>query len=363
MISVLSLGNVPGANLMQIKKVVLLLAFLASISASAAQAESYPLFDSDDTLDLVIEVPMRTLLGKAKKNPVLPGYLRYVDTSGKEVSIAIELTTRGRSRLEYCDFPPLSVTLNRDQVASTLFAGQQKLKIGTHCRIGKKYINYHEQEFGIYKAYNLLTDYSFRVRKLNVTYRDSMKKRKDEVHPAFFIESHDELAGRLGMAVIESPTIKVSQLNEEQTSIYSLFQYLIGNTDWAITKGPGTEDCCHNGKVIGPPGTQENWVVVPYDFDQAGLINTEYALPAYGLGIRTVRTRLYRGECRHQERLDETIALFNDQHDRIETALVPESLTGATRKLALEYIQTFYSTINDAEKLNKQVISACLKGG
>ena len=344
------------------KTAVLLLAFLVSITASEAKAGSYPLFDNDDTLDLVIEVPMRTLLGKAKKNPVVPGYLRYLDASGNEVSIAIELTTRGRSRLEYCDFPPLSVTLNRDQVDSTLFAGQRKLKIGTHCRHGKKYLNYVAQEIGIYKAYNLLTDYSFRVRKLNVTYRDSAKKRKDELHPAFFIESDDEVAARLGMEVMKSPTIKVSQLNAEQTSIYHLFQYLIANTDWAITKGPGTEDCCHNGKVIGPPGMQENWVVVPYDFDQAGLINTEYALPAYGLGIRTVRTRLYRGECRLKDRLDETIALFNDQRDEIEAALVPESLTGSTRKLALEYVQAFYSTINDAEKLQKQIISVCLGG-
>lgn len=345
------------------KTVVLLLALLTAANASEVPADAYPLFDNDDTLNLVIEVPMRTLLGKAKENPVLPGYLRYLDASGKEVSIAIELTTRGRSRLEYCDFPPLSITLNRDQLDSTVFAGQRKLKIGTHCRNGRKYVNYHEQEFGIYKAYNLLTDYSFRVRKLNITYRDSAKKRKDQLHPAFFIESDDEVAARLGMAVIKSPTIKVNQLNAGQTSIYSLFQYLIANTDWAITKGPGTEDCCHNGKVIGPPGTQENWVVLPYDFDQAGLINTEYALPAYGLGIRTVRTRLYRGECRHQELLDETIALFNDQHDRIVASLVPDSLTGATRKSALAYIQEFFSTINDAEKLNKQITSACLKGG
>ncbi len=348
---------------MPIKSVVLLLALLSLVSAPKALADSYPLFDAEGTLSLVIEVPMKTLLSKAKQKPVVPGYLRYVDAGGSEVSIAIELTTRGKSRLEYCDFPPLSITLNRDQVDSTLFAGQRKLKIGTHCRKGTKYLGYLEQEFSIYKAYNLLTSYSFRVRKLNITYRDIAKKRKDELHPAFFIESDDEVAGRLGMAVIKTPTIKVSQLDAVQTSIYSLFQYLIANTDWAITKGPGTEDCCHNGKLIGRPGTQENWVVLPYDFDQAGLIDTEYALPALGLGIRTVRKRLYRGECRHNGRLDETIALFNDQHDKIESTLVPESLTPATRKSALAYIQAFYSTINDGEKLNKQIIGACLKGG
>lgn len=361
MVILVPFGPESKVTMMQIKTLVLLLALLTLANAPKVLAEGYPLFDSDETLDLVIEVPMKTLLGKAEQNPVLPGYLRYVDASGNETSIAIDITTRGRSRLSYCDFPPLSITLNRDQVDSTLFAGQRKLKIGTQCRKGAKYINYLEQEFGIYKAYNLLSDYSFRVRKLNITYRDSAKKRKDEVHPAFFIESDHEVASRLGMEVIKRPTIKVSQLDAEQTNIYSLFQYLIANTDWAITKGPGAEDCCHNGKLIGRPGTQENWVVLPYDFDQAGIINTEYALPALGLGIRTVRTRLYRGECRYKDRLDETIALFNDQHDKIEAALLPESLTASTRKSSLAYIQAFYSTINDAEQLDKQIVRACLK--
>lgn len=346
---------------MPIKTVVLLIALLISVNASKALADAYPLFADNETLNLVIEVPMKTLLREAKQNPVLPGYLRYVDASGSEVSIAIDITTRGRSRLSYCDFPPLSISLDRYQVESTLFIGQRKLKIGTQCKKGAKYLNYLEQEFGIYKAYNLLSDYSFRARKLKITYRDSAKKRKDEVHPAFFIESDHEVASRLGMEVFKRPTITVSQLDAEQTNIYSLFQYLIANTDWAITKGPGAEDCCHNGKLIGPPGTEENWVVLPYDFDQAGLINTEYALPALGLGIRTVRTRLYRGECRHKDRLDETIALFNDQHDKIEAALLPESLTASTRKSALAYIQAFYSTINDAEQLDKQIVRACLK--
>lgn len=349
---------------MPIRTAVLILALLTPvINASKALAGSYPLFEGGDTLDLVIEAPMKTLLGNASKNPVLPGYVRYVDASGNEASIAIEITTRGKSRLEYCDFPPLSITFDRGELASTLFAGQRKLKIGTHCRKGAKYRNYLEQEFGIYKAYNRLTDYSFRVRKLNVTYRDSAKKRRDEMHPAFFIESDDEAAGRLGMAVIKSPRIRVSQLDARQASIYSLFQYLVANTDWDITKGPGNEDCCHNGKVIGPPGSNENWVVLPYDFDQAGIINTEYALPAPALGIRTVRTRVYRGECPHNKQLDETIALFNAHQGEIESALAPESLTKATLKSTLAFVQAFYATINDGEKLHSQIKSACLKGG
>jgi hypothetical protein len=341
---------------------IFLLALFVSAQASSALADSYPLFSDDSILQLVIEAPINSLRKEAKERPEVGGQLLYLDDDGKEVALDIKLTTRGKSRLSYCQFPPLSIKFKSKQTSSTLFTGQKRLKIGTHCKKGSKYSDYLEQEFGIYKAFRLLTPYSFRVRKLEITYRDNEKKRKDEVFPAFFIESIDEVADRLGMKEIKSPSINLRQLDAEQTSISGMFQYLVANTDWDVTKGPGGEDCCHNGKVLGQPGANENWVVVPYDFDQSGLINTEYAMPVPALGIRSVRQRLYRGECLNNNLLPQTIALFNEQRDSLEAALVPDSLSSSTRKSALRYIREFYETINDADKLNKKIIDDCQKG-
>lgn len=339
--------------------VFLFLASFATVSPSEGLGDEYPLFSSDETLELVLEAPMRTLIRTAKKNPVLDGQIRYIESDGSDVTIGLTITTRGHSRLEYCSFPPLAVSLNRKQTASTLFAGQRKLKIVSHCRKGSKYRRYFHQEYGIYRAYNLLSDYSFRVRMLNVTFRDSEQKRRDEVVPAFFIESDREVAERMHMSTISTKVIAPSQFDVIQTNIYELFQYMIGNTDWAIKKGPGTEDCCHNGKVIGAPGTDVNWVVLPYDFDQSGIINTDYALPALGFGIRNVRQRLYRGRCRHNEQLVETIALFNEKRSELEAALIPPELSKGSQKAALKYLKVFFETIDDPEKLSKKLIGVC----
>jgi len=342
--------------------VLVVLVCLMLTTASEVRADAYPLFDSADTLELVLEAPIRTLLRKARQKPVLPGRLSYVGADGNSISLDFDITTRGRSRLELCSFPPLSISLNTDETPATLFAGQHKLKIVTQCNKGSAYLAYLLQEYGIYRAYNILSEYSFRVRMLNITYRDSEHKRRDEVHPAFFIESENEAAQRLGMTKIHSQKVKVEQLDPVQTSIFGLFQYLIGNTDWSIKKGPGTEDCCHNGKLIGLPGTQKNWIVLAYDFDQSGLINTKYAMPASGLGIGTVRHRLYRGRCLHNDHLADTISLFNDRRKEIEAELVPQSLPGKMQRSALSYIEKFYATINDSEELNKEIIGACLQG-
>jgi len=339
--------------------IALLFACILAGMTTSSRAENHLLFDSAENLDIILEFPVRTLLKRAKKKPVLQGQLRYVDANGNEVAIDIDITTRGRSRLEHCSFPPLSVFLNPDQVASTLFAGQKKLKIVTHCNRGSTYLRYLHQEFGIYRTYNLVSEYSFRVRMLNVTYRDIEQKRGDEVKLAFFIESDNEVARRLGMKKVTTKTIAPHQFDAAQTSIFELFQYMIANTDWAIKKGPGTENCCHNGKVIAKPDAQDNWIVLPYDFDQAGIIETKYALPALGLGIRTVRHRLYRGRCRHNDYLDQTIQLFNERREDIELANTPEALSNKARKSSLKYLDAFYKTINDPAKLKKQIVDVC----
>ncbi len=134
---------------------------------------------------------------------------------------------------------------------------------------------------------------------------------------------------------------------------------MIGNTDWAILKGPRTDDCCHNGKVIGPADDEKNWLVLPYDFDQSGIINTEYALPATAFGISKVKQRLYRGRCRHNEQLAETFALFNEKRSEIEAALTPQALSKRAKKRALNYLNAFFDNINDPKKLQKEITDKC----
>lgn len=323
------------------------------------RAERYPLFDSQETLEIILELPIRELLKRARSKPIVDGRLHYTDAGGRVIAIDINLTSRGRSRLEHCSFPPLTIKLHTEQTDATLFAGQDKLKIVTHCRNGATYLKYLHLEYGIYRAYNVLSDYSFRVRMLNVIYRDSEDKRRDDTRPAFFIESDGELAQRLGMRTITTNAIRPHQFNQAEINIYELFQYMIANTDWAITKGPGTENCCHNGKVIAMPGAEQGWIVVPYDFDQAGIINTSYALPADGLGISKVRQRLYRGRCRHNDELHRTIELFNDRREAVEAEIAPQALTARARRSAGKFVAGFYSTINNPAKIQKKIVRAC----
>ncbi|MCP5090859.1 MAG: hypothetical protein GY949_08040 [Gammaproteobacteria bacterium] len=317
-----------------------------------------PLFESNEPLSIVLELPLKDLLRRAQKKPTVPGVLRYRDSGGTEVVLDVEIASRGKSRLEECSLPPLSINLKRKQVESTLFSGQKKLKLVTQCRGSSVYRRYLNQEFAVYKIYNLLTDYSFRARMLEVTYRDS-SGRADKVQPAFFIESVRAVAERQKMTTVNSNVIDIAQLDPVQLSIFALFQFMIGNTDWSARKGPGSESCCHNGKVIAPPDSALGWVVLPYDFDQAGLINTRYSAPSDLLPIKSVRHRLYRGFCSTNAQLESTIAMFNDKRAAIEGVLTDEQGKASDNKTALRYLQGFYEIINDPKKRQKKIVDKC----
>ena len=333
------------------------ISLLLLIATSASTADELPLFASNEPLDVVLEFPVETLRRQAAQRPVVDGTAIYTNANGETISLPVQVSTRGRSRLAICRFPPLSLTFKRKQVRDTVFEGQRRLKMVTHCRNTRSFRDYLLQEHGIYRALNELTDRSFRVRMLNVIYRDSDRTGAETSENAFLIESTGGMATRLDFERQRVPTIRIAQLDPTYTSIVSLFHFMIGNTDFSMLNGPDGEDCCHNGKAISPRKDDARWSVVPYDFDQAGLINTSYASPARELGIRSVRQRRYRGYCRYTDYVDEAIALFNSRRDLLAAALLPEGAAG--NRSTARYLDGFYQIINNPRSRNAQIDNRC----
>jgi len=340
----------------QVLRFVGLITFLPGLSGFAL---AVPLFDSEETLDVVIEAPMRKLDKQRMKEPEFAGTFRYTDASGTEQALAIRITTRGNSRLEICDYPPLRITFNPDETQGSLFEGQRNLKLVTQCMQGSTGASWLYLEQGIYRAYNQISNYSYKTRKLNVTYRDTNSRGRERLRPAFILEPDKQLAKRLGRKRIRPSKVDPVQMSRMETTRNLLFQYLIGNTDLSMKRTAEAEGCCHNGRVYARPGEQDDWVVVPYDFDYAGIINAKYALPGARLPINRVTTRLYRGFCWHSELLPEVIELFNHKRSEIELALTPAELSKSKSRGAQRYIDKFYDIVNDPKKLQKRLFDKC----
>lgn len=332
--------------------------WLFALWPAAVIGDGPPLFDADEPLEITIEFPLRDLMRQAADRPVVDGLASYTNASGEVSSLAVKISTRGRSRLAVCRFPPLALSVKKKAAEGTIFEGQKSLKIVTHCRSSPVYRGYLVQEYGIYRAFNVLTETSFRVRLLNVTYRDSANPEFEIAEQAFFIESIGDVASRNGMQRKRVSGTAIAQLDAAYAALSAMFQFMIGNTDWSVRRSPAGSDCCHNGRVLGLAGEDSGWKVIPYDFDQAGLVNAEYAAPAEQLRLRSVRQRLWRGRCSHNAELDAVVALFNDRRAAIESALVAAEARQA--KAALKYVDGFYNLINDPKKRQKNIDQRCM---
>ena len=290
-----------------------LIRFLVPALMLPGYAVSAPLFDSQGVLDVTIEAPISKLSSQRHRKPEFPGTIRYTDASGAERVLAVVVSTRGKSRLDVCNYPPLKISFNPDETAGTVFAGQDNLKLVRQCLHGRTGRNLVYLELGAYRAYNSITDYSFKTRQLNVAYRNTGSSR-EQIQPGFFLEDDSDVARRMGRERIRPPEVETAQLAPAETTHNLLFQRCRGadaaharNTDFAVKRGPSGEGCCHNGRVIAEAGQQHDWIVLPYDFDYAGILNASYALPDEHLPIGRVTTRLYRGFCRHNDHLPDSI--------------------------------------------------------
>lgn len=337
----------------------LLLALLPLSSAFADH--STPLFSDDSIIKVSIRAPFSDIMRQRSEDFEPEGTFEYKDDSGEKKTFDIKVRSRGhfRARPDVCDFTPLRLNFKKKQVAGTEFEGQDKLKLVTHCELdGRHQEQLVLREYLAYRFYATLTDDAFRVRLLEVTYRDSNRRMKRKTRYAFLLETKDQVAKRTHIRFANVSSLKFDQLDQERTNLVTVFSYFIGNTDFSAIRGPKDEHCCHNVMLL--TNKTGYFVPVPFDFDFSGIVDAPYAAPNPRFELSSVRERLYRGLCRNNELLPATLALFNENRGEIQ-ALVDnlDALGGQTRKKLNNYIADFYKTIEEESMVEQEFLTEC----
>ena len=311
-------------------------------------------------MNITIHAPIKQIMRDRSDTEYTQGTLSYEDPEAGETTLDIGIRTRGRFRrqTDICPFAPLR--LNFRKTKGTLFAKSDKLKMVTHCRTGSKiYTQIILKEYLAYRILNILTDNSFRVRLLRVTYVDNTNGKVVDNNYAFLIEHQKQLAKRIGREVSSAETTVVGALDGQETNISSVFQYLIGNTDFSPIKGAPDESCCHNYVLFSR--AEEKILSIPYDFDITGIVDAPYATPNPRFRLRDIKQRLYRGRCANNEHLDATLQLFSDKrqaiYDLVES--VPD-LSKSNVKKTRRYIDDFYKTIDSPKHVERYLVGKCL---
>lgn len=333
---------------------------IISMSASLVFAqEADPLFQSDEILQVTIEGPLSTLIKDKSKEEYLNGFFRYTEADGSPVEFDLRFRARGNFRHENCDYPPVRLNFKKSQTKNTLFDKQDKLKLVVHCNRKAQYHQIVLEEYLAYRILNELTDLSFRVRVLQVTYVDTVGKRQSDPRYAFLIEHKNRLAKRIGLKEFVTPSTKVVLINPEHLNLTSIFQYFIGNTDFSPVAGPPESDCCHNYVLFKNKDTLIT--AIPYDYDQSGLVDAPYATPNPNFRLRTVRQRLYRGRCVNNVFVEDSVQQFQDKRDAIY-ALIDgqQGLDKRTRKDLTGFVDKFYRTVESPKNLQSSILKKCI---
>lgn len=315
-----------------------------------------PLFSSHDVLLFTLEADWGTIFkDRSQESKYHPARLHLTGVNGSPVTLDIQVRTRGNFRLQsrICGFPPLRLNFPQAGTENTVFAGQDKLKLATHCQDDRdQYEQITLQEYLIYRSFNLLTDRSFKVRLARITYVDAAGRRDTLTKYGFLIEDEDALAARLGGTIVDMKEIHDENTERDPMTLVALFQYFVGNTDWSVW-------ALHNIVLVQIPPEMFP-TAIPYDFDWSGVISAPYARPDARLPIRTVRERLYRGYCRVRAELDPVFELFNREKEEIYALWNgQEGLAEKTRKQALQYFDEFYRIINDPRAAEREFIRNC----
>lgn len=320
-----------------------------------------PLFQSADILRVRITAPIHTLLSERSDERDLDGIFQYTDDAGENIEVSVGIRTRGISRLKpkVCPFPPLRLDFKKSQIKKSLFHKQDKLKMVTHCRDkSRRYEQTLMNEFLAYRILNELTDVSFRVRLLHITYVDTDGVDADRTAYGFLIEHKDRLAKRLGLQPLAIAKTTVRSLEREYMNLISVFHFMIGNTDFSPIAGPEA-NCCHNHVLLGEEG--KPLLSVPYDFDQSGLVDAPHGITNPRFRLRNARERLYRGRCINNEYLASTLAVYEEKREAIFDLIAnQEGLSAGSAKKMSKFLGAFYKITGSPKQVEKYLIKKCI---
>ena len=336
-------------------------ALLITSGTAANAAPPKPLFASSEPVHLTIAASIGSLTGaNPEKKPIIDGTLTVVGSAPE--TLAVKLSPRGITRRakDVCQFPPLRVEFPEKPGATSLFKGQDKLKLVTHCRPSEAFQQYLLLEYAAYRLYNVLTPASFSNRLATIDYLDA-KGRPVTTRLGYFIEDTGDMAKRNGMREYKTKVrLPIAQLSARDAARFAVFQLMIGNLDWAITAGPAGTDCCHNSRLIGPEGATTGIAPVPYDFDFAGMVDAPYAVPPDGIHLANVRVRRYRGFCRHNAEALAAAAEIRSKRAALLAVFdgIPQ-LEDKTKRKAVAYLTGFFDLAGSDADFTANFLKTC----
>lgn len=326
-----------------------------TIAKRHKEADAQPLFASSAPLTFTLIANYKAI---SKDRDTLStkrfaGRLVIANAAGTPETLAVAVRTRGHYRLAKCYFVPLRLEFPKKETKGTVFEDQRSLKLGTHCDASSEQIVL--REYLAYQIHELVSPFYFQTRLARVTYVDSASGKTVDTKYGMFVENEDQMAARADGVLRELRRATFDDVEAAPLMNMSLFEYMIGNTDWSMY-------ALHNVRMVQRPDGE--LIPVPYDFDFSGLVGARYATPDPKLPIRNVKERLFRGPCKTVDEWAPIVAPF--QAAKSKVLALSDSIPSLEKGYAGDarrYLEDFYRTLDRASDFKGDIIDNCNRKG
>ncbi|MDF1697405.1 MAG: hypothetical protein P1U56_16295 [Saprospiraceae bacterium] len=298
----------------------------------------FSIFDEmnyQEVLKITIDVDLGNLLKDIRSPENYKAKLKFNDADGKLQVWDMKLALRGKFRRVKCSkMPPLKLKFKKKDLESKDLSTVNDLKLVTQCVEDKREAKaLLLKEYLAYKIYNQLTDISYRVQLVEVTFHDT-ETGKREKQWAFLIEDTAQLRERLLAKKCNDCLYQNMEAFEQETfKLMSVFLYMIGNSDWSAMVGQNT-------KLIK---TKDHILVIPYDFDFSGMVDAPYASVNPNFHLTSRKDRVYLGFEEHLEDITSTFQYFLSKKEEILNLVKKFKLLNKRERRAItKYLETFF---------------------
>lgn len=324
----------------------LLLVLLASATASLSAREpeeaayrNFGIFRDDRIIDVTLRFDVTTYLRKKPKDEYLKAEMT-LSHGGDTIKRDIRLRTRGKFRNTYCALAPIELNFKKVDFGYADLDSIKKLKLVAQCSPGESGQEYLLKEYLVYKLYNLISDTSYRVQLLRLTYLDTSRDRKPITQYGFFIEPDDMLGNRINAVELKSATLNQKHVVPAVIDRIAVFNYMTGNYDWSV---PGQ----HNITLFKELSTSTQLALaIPYDFDWTGIVDAPYAIPAEIVGTESVRERIFLGICRSEDVFRRELDYFANKKNELYSVISNFDLLRPRQKQEItNYLDEFFDQL------------------
>ena len=334
-------------------KILFLSVLYLVLNTNLSHSQSNELFRDDLNLKVQLSFDFKELYKNTNDSIFIKSKMIFSGEGLGEDTITARVRVRGNFRKKICYFKPMRLEIRKKQAQNTIFEENRKLKIVVPCQNEKNKDGLIYKELMAYKFFEELSDIHLKTQPIFLKIIEKKNGREiGHTMFAFLVEDDNKVADR--HEIKKYPKRRMSPLAVKDSSAinFTLFSYMIGNTDWSMSYQHNTE-MFYDGKRM---------IAIPYDFDHSGLVNAFYAKPNPMLNISSVTERVYRGLCKRDPQTFSNMRKFYlSKENSIFSVLngFKEFLDEKEFERLYDYIESFYDILKSDTAFKNNIISKC----